>query len=100
MIGFGAFADLGTITRNMRLEAYMSYWSKSEEAFELSANANDLTLGARSKYMFRVPSPRLLPFVGGGIGVHFIEQSVSDQNDGIRVIPGYEDSATKVGLDL
>ena len=103
-IGFGAFADLGTITRNVRLEAYMDYWSRSEEAFGATASVNDLAFGARSKYMFRVSNPRLLPFAGGGIGVHFIEADVvvPEQDLGSIVVPGFvvEDSATKIGLDF
>ena len=102
--GIGAFADLGTITRNVRLEAYMDFWSKSEEAFGFKASANDLSLGARSKYMFRIPNPRLLPFAGGGIGVHFIQADVivPEQNLGGSTVPGFvlEDSATKIGLDF
>ncbi len=99
VLGFGAFADLGTITRNVRLEAYMDYWSKSEEAFGVEASASDLAFGARSKYMFRVPNPRLLPFAGGGIGLHYIEVEASapDFSGGTMVV---KDSDTKIGLDF
>ena len=48
-IGFGAFADLGTITPRIGLEARMDYWSQSEEAFGAEASISDLTLGARGK---------------------------------------------------
>jgi len=101
-LGFGAFADLGTVTRNVRLESYMGYWSKSEEAFGARTTASDLSFGARSKYMFRVANPRLLPFAGAGLGVHFIEVSATVPEQSLGVISGFEfnDSATKIGLDF
>lgn len=105
VVGFGAFADLGSIAQNVRLEPYMKYWSKSEEAFGVRASANDLNFGARSKYMFRVSNPRLLPFAGGGLGMHFIssEVTIAEQDlGGGLILPEttYEESTTKIGLDL
>lgn len=103
-IGFGAFADFGSVARNVRIEGYMGYWSKSEKAFDAETSASDVTLGGRGKYMFRVSNPRLLPFAGAGIGLHFVEVDVvvPDQDLGGIVIPGFvlEDSSTKLGLDF
>jgi opacity protein-like surface antigen len=54
--------------------------------------------------MFRVQNPRLLPFAGAGISVHFLEVDVvvPDQDFGGFVVPGFavEDSSTKIGLDF
>lgn len=94
-IGFGAFADLGTIARNVRLSTHLGYWSKSEEGFGVEASVRDISLVTRAKYMFRVSSPKVQPYVGGGLGLHFYNTEVD--------VPGFgsaEDSSTKLGLDL
>jgi len=51
-------------------------------------------VGARAKYMFHVSSPKLQPYVGTGLGLHFFHMKAG--------IPGFmvEDTVTKVGLDL
>ena len=82
----------------------MGYWSKSEEAFGARTSVSDLSFGARSKYMFRVANPRLQPFRGAGLGVHFIEASVTMQEQSFAgtIVTGFtvDDSATKIGLDF
>lgn len=104
-LGFGAFADLGTLTPNIRLSSHLGYWSKSENEFGAVASIRDISIGARAKYMFRVVSPKLQPYVGAGLGLHFFNTKVEvpdmDLGGGF-IIPGFtaEDSATKLGLDL
>jgi hypothetical protein len=103
-VGIGAFADLGTIVPSLMLEAYLDYWSKSEEEFGLKTSIRDIAIGAKAKYQFDVSSSRIRPFVGGGIGLHFLsaEMAIPDQNFGGFIIPGASvgDSSTKLGLDL
>ena len=93
-IGFGAFANLGNIARDVRLSSHLGYWSKSENAFGAEASIRDISVGARAKYMFHVSSPKLQPYVGTGLGLHFFHMKAG--------IPGFmvEDTVTKVGLDL
>ena len=104
-LGFGAFADLGTLTPDIRLSSHLGYWSKSENDFGAEASIRDISLGARAKYMFHVASPKLQPYVGAGLGLHFLHTKVvvpdMDMGGGF-IIPGFtaEDSATKLGLDL
>jgi opacity protein-like surface antigen len=55
--------------------------------------------------MFHTSSPKVRPYAGAGLGLHFFHTKVqvSDMNlGGGFIIPGFtaEDSATKVGLDL
>ena len=93
-IGFGAFANLGNIARDVRLSSHLGYWSKSENAFGAEASVRDISVGARAKYMFHVSSPKLQPYVGTGLGLHFFHMKAG--------IPGsmFEDSVTKLGFDL
>ena len=93
-IGFGAFANLGNIARDVRLSSHLGYWSKSENAFGAEASIRDISLGARAKYMFHVSSPKLQPYVGTGLGLHFFHMKAG--------IPGFtvEDTVTKLGWDL
>jgi len=93
-IGFGGFANLGNIARDVRLSSHVNYWSKSENAFGAEASIRDISVGARAKYMFHVSSPKLQPYLGTGVGLHFYHMKAG--------IPGFmvEDSVTKLGLDL
>jgi opacity protein-like surface antigen len=104
-VGFGAFADLGTLTPDIRLSSHLGYWSKSENDFGAEASVRDISVGARAKYMFRVSSPKVQPYAGAGLGLHFFHSKVEvpdmDLGGGF-IVPGFtaEDSATKVGLDM
>jgi opacity protein-like surface antigen len=94
-IGFGAFAGLGNIARDIRLSSHLGYWSKSENDFGAEASIRDISVVARAEYMFHVRSRKVQPYAGAGLGMHFFHSKVE--------IPGFvsaEDSATKVGLDL
>jgi opacity protein-like surface antigen len=103
-LGFGVFTDLGTIMPRLMLEAYLDYWSNSQNEFGFETSLRDIALGAKAKYVFEVPNSRIRPFAGGGLGIHFVrgEVTVPDQNLGGVIIPGFtlDDSSTKLGLDL
>ena len=104
-LGLGVVADLGTISPQVRLSSQLGYWSKSEEAFGAEASVRDISIGSRATYQIPVSSPKLQPYVGGGLGLHFFHSEVSiadvDLGGGV-IIPGYsiEDSTTKLGVDL
>lgn len=104
-VGFGAFADLGTVTPEIHLAPYAAYWSKSEgNPSEGEASLSDFNLGMRGKYMFHVSSPKFQPYAGAGLGLHFVTAKVTipDMIIGGFLVPGVtvEDSSTKLGLDL
>ena len=99
-ISLGVFADCGQITPQISLEPRLDFWSKSEEAYGMKASASDVILGARGKYRFETSNPKLHPFAGAGLSLHFIHTEAS-----VPVPPGYppmtaEDSATRLGLDI
>jgi len=99
IIGFGAFVDLGTIAPNIALEAAVDYWSKSEsqsqEGFTAEASVSDFALAVLAKYLIGAEDAQLRPFVGGGLGIHFVKGSVSVTGFGSA-----SDTQTKVGLDV
>jgi opacity protein-like surface antigen len=97
--GIGVFADLGTITPEIALEPRIDYWSTSEEAFGSEVSIRDIAVGARAKYFFQTSNPKLRPFAGAGLGLHFLNAEVSVSVPGFPTITE-EESSTKLGLDF
>ena len=97
--GFGVFADLGTITPTIGLDAHLDYWSESQEDFGTEVSIHDIVLGARGKYLFQLKNSSIRPFAGTGLSMHFLNAKVtfSDPNFGTME---ESDSSTKLGLDL
>ena len=95
-LGFGGFADWGTLTPNIHLASHLDYWSKSERSpFGDEASVRDVALSVRGKYMFAVSNPKFQPFAGVGLGMHFLKARVE--------VPGFapvEDSSSKLGIDF
>lgn len=105
-IGFGGVADLGTITPVIHLSAYVEYWGKSDEEFNIKSKWSQITFGAIAKYYFPMESSKFKPYAGGGLGlvinkvtieipeidigfgVYGGETSVSSNDIGIRLAGG------------
>jgi opacity protein-like surface antigen len=104
-VGFGAFANLGNLSPDVRLEPHLGYWSKSQEMNGDKASIRDIALSARALYMFHGTSPKIRPYAGGGLGLHMVHAKVEiaaqDLGGGV-IIPAMEasDSQTKLGLDM
>jgi opacity protein-like surface antigen len=98
-IGFGVFADMGTISPRIGMETHIDYWSQSEEAFGAEVSISDLAFGARGKYLFETSSTKIQPFLGAGLGLHFISAAASINVPGFPTMSS-EDSETRLGLDL
>ena len=96
----GAFADCGMLTPKIGLESRLDYWSHSESSFGVDASVSDVTLGARGKYYFEAPHSNLRPFVGTGLGIHFLHADVVIPPQGGFPALKAEDSSTKLGLDV
>jgi len=98
-VGLGFNADIGHVAPQITLHPVIEYWSKSEEAFGAKASARDVSLGCRGEYEFAVTNPKIHPFAGAGLGLHFVNSKATVS------MPGYPDmtaeaSDTKLGLDL
>lgn len=96
----GAFVDHGTITPRVSLESRLDYWSQSEQFFGTRTSMRDIALGIRAKYSFEVASPRIQPFLGTGLGLHFLRAEVAIPPQ--FGFPGstVEASSTELGVDL
>jgi opacity protein-like surface antigen len=82
------------------MEAHIDHWSESQEAFGAKTSVSDMNLGARGKYFFPVANAKVQPFVGAGLGLHFVSAKVSIPAFGSQPEMSVKDSATKLGLDL
>lgn len=99
-LSLGLFADHGTITPNISLESHLDYWGQSESYFGTEASLRDIALGARVKYNFVVSNPKIRPFAGAGLGMHFIKAEVITPPQ--FGFPGstVEASSTELGIHL
>lgn len=93
----GVFADHGTVTPHVSLESRLDYWSQSEEFFGTSTSVRDVALGARAKYTFVTSNPKVRPFVGAGLGLHFLKSEIIPPPFGPSTA---EVSSTELGVDL
>ena len=73
----GIFADHGNITPNISLESHLDYWGQSDSYFGTESSLRDIALGARVKYNFVVSNPKIRPFAGAGLGMHFLKAEVT-----------------------
>ena len=97
--GLGVFADLGQIAPHIGLEPHIEFWSKSVDEFGASSSLRDVTVGARGKYYFEVQNPKIRPFAGAGLGLHFLHSEVSTTLPGFGPMSASASDA-KLGLDL
>lgn len=97
-IGVGFMLDMDVIDTPFNVESYASYWSHTQSAFGVEASVSDFVIGGRGKYNFTTSSPFVHPYVGAGLGFHFVTAGVNFD----AYFPGTSASDTnlKVGLDL
>lgn len=96
----GVFANHGTIAPRIGLESRIDYWSKTEDDFGTEFSVRDIAIGARAKYHFEVASPRVQPFAGVGLGIHFLSAEVTTPPIGGFPGTSSDDSETRLGLDI
>lgn len=89
------YVNHGELAPRWNLESHLGYWGWSESFGGVETSIRDIVLGARTKYSFEVANPKFQPFVGGGLGFHFINVEVSDPSFG-----SVDAGETKLGLDL
>jgi opacity protein-like surface antigen len=97
--GFGVFADLGKIAPKIGLEPTLEYWSKTDSQFGVDNTLRDVSVGARGKYYFDVANPKVRPFAGAGLGLHFLHAESTVNIPGFGNVSASGDD-TKLGLDL
>lgn len=96
----GIFADHGTVTPAISIESRLDYWGQSDQFLGTETSIRDIALGVRGKYNFVISNPKIRPFVGAGLGMHFIKVEVAIPPQ--FGFPGstVEASSTELGLDL
>lgn len=100
-VGFGVFADWGNFSPSWALGSNLDYWSKSEDlGFGADVSLRDISFSTRAKYLFAVSSPKFQPFVGGGLGLHFLRAEVTFAEDPFFPEETVSDTQTEIGLDL
>lgn len=99
VFGLGVFADLGQVAPNIGLEPNIEYWSYSENQFGAETSLRDISVGVRGKYYFETSNPKVRPFAGAGLGMHFLRAETSVSIPGFPAVTA-EGSDTKLGLDV
>jgi len=94
--GFGGLVDLGTFAPNVGFGASLDLWWGSES----SVDFRDIVIGANSRYLFEVDNPKVKPYAGGGLALHFVNVSIDAQTIGAITIPSGSETETRLGLDL
>ena len=96
--------DMNFVGTQFGLEPYAAYWSKTESAFGLEASISDLIIGGRGKYEFVTSSPSIHPYVGAGLGLHFVSYGVQvgvyDFGGNLITSTSFEDDSIELGVDL
>jgi opacity protein-like surface antigen len=96
-IGFGGVVDLGTFAPRVGFGATLDMWFSSQSV----ADFRDIIFGANSRYKFEVKNnPKLKPYAGGGLALHFFHSKIPAQTIGFITIPEVSDTSTKLGVDL
>jgi opacity protein-like surface antigen len=93
-ITFGVHADLGQFIPNLRIMPLVEYWSVGVGGYDRS----DLLLGTNVDWEFPLVGPKVLPYAGAGLGLHFLKADqpapipdVSDTRFGLHVQGGLRD---------
>jgi len=93
------------VVAGFELLPFVEYWrtSATVDPFGITVSRKDATLGAGVRYVFRQPGWR--PYVGGGLGVHFLSSKVNAptlglDDEGDSVIKGGLAAIAGIGFPL
>ena len=89
-VALGAHIDGGEFVRNVHVIPMVEYWKVGASGVDVS----DLTLATDVNLDFPVEGGRVIPYAGGGLGLHFVKV------DDPFAPPGYDSSKTKLGLNV
>ena len=89
----GVHVDAGQIVRGVRLQPVMEYWSLGQSIGPYDSDFSDLSFGADVNVDFPLQDSRIVPYVGGGLGLHFLSYD--------STVPGVPDNnKNKLGLNI
>ena len=73
-LGFGIFADVSAGAIPFSIQPYVDYWSSSEDVEGGGEfTMRDIAVGARALYNIGIPNPAVKPYLGAGLGMHFLQ---------------------------
>lgn len=101
--GLNGRVDMGEITDNLRLVPEVNFWSISESFsfFDESEKWTwrDIAINANIQYLFDIEGS-FQPFVGGGLGLHFISFSFTATDTFFGDTWSGSSSTTEIGVNL
>jgi opacity protein-like surface antigen len=92
-LALGVHIDAGQIVKGVRLQPLVEYWSLGTSVGPYDSDISDLSFGADVNVDFPLQNSRIVPYAGGGLGLHFLGYD--------STVPGVPDnSKTKLGLNI
>jgi len=89
-VALGVHIDGGEFVRNVHVMPLVEYWKVGVSGVDVS----DLTIASDINLDFPIEGGRMVPYAGGGLGLHFVKI------DNPFAGPGYDASNTKLGLNI
>jgi opacity protein-like surface antigen len=89
----GLHVDAGQFVRGVHLQPLIEYWSLGQSIGPYDSDISDLSFGADVNVDFPLQDSRIVPYVGGGLGIHFISFDSTVPN-----VP--DNSENKLGLNI
>jgi len=89
-VALGVHIDGVEFVRNVHVMPLVEYWKVGVSGVDVS----DLTIASDINLDFPIEGGRMVPYAGGGLGLHFVKI------DNPFAGPGYDASNTKLGLNI
>jgi opacity protein-like surface antigen len=91
-ITYGLHMNLGEFVPNLRITPLVEYWSVGISG----ADVSDFVLATNLDYAFPLVGPKVTPYAGGGVGIHWLkfDSPLLDEKDtklGLHVQGGIRD---------
>ncbi len=90
---YGVHIDAGSIVSNVRLIPSLEYWSVGTDVGVYNTDYSDLAIKLDANVDFPLQDQRLVPYLGGGLGLHRIK---FDSN--VPLVP--DTSSNKLGFTI
>ena len=88
-VALGFHIDAGEFVQHVHVMPLAEYWKVGASGVDV----RDFTIGSDINVDFPVEGGRVIPYAGGGLGLHFVKFSDS-------LFPGQDTSDTKLGLNI
>ncbi|HEY6572175.1 MAG TPA: outer membrane beta-barrel protein [Candidatus Eisenbacteria bacterium] len=89
----GVHIDAGTLVRNVHVVPSVEYWNVGNDVGPYNTDFSDLAFRLGINFDFPLQDQRMVPYLGGGIGIHRFSFDTNVPNID-------DDSRTKIGLDV